>query len=318
MKFPMKSLISRHQTLLIIFVIMFSQIMCNLPMAADESSELAEELLGVKIGAGLVYETVIGEKQTNECPEYTPPPSQLESYKFDHPEGEVTSGSKLTIRTPGGDQEYTWRTGYPGYCRSLSSSVFECIEFAGADGYTLKVFAIPSTGADSKLCYEAHHEVVLTEENLAEVAPPPKLDEQSSTNTIEVEACLATPDMYWVAFDDLHTESTDTASLCRSTYTLGNISDELLDFKSFLVRQETENELPGQWLTTSVGPGIILDYASSYKSVMKNVDGTSINIGQYTKLVVYRATAECRALITDQNETQWSHFAIDLDCPCND
>jgi len=148
-------------------------------------------------------------------------------------------------------------------------------------------------------------------------------DGQISQSNTSIEDCLATPDMYTIEFTGLHKENTDTSSLCRSTFTVSNHSNEQLSYKSFLITENTDEGHSEKWLAAfSLQPGEVYKYGSSYKSVSQGASDNGMvtlsSIGNYTKIIVFRAKSECQDLISDENEATWNNYAIELDCPCND
>jgi len=310
----MKSLISRHNVLVIVLVLMLSQVMCNMPMGEEESIRLAEELLGLKIGEEFVYDTVIGEKQANECPEYDPPPQQLESYKFDNPMGEVNSRSTLTILTQEGEKEYGWRLAYdPPYCRLVSTSIVECVGF-GEDGYTMKVFHIPSPGANMKLCYEAQHDVVLTEEDIpgntgvqngdAISEEGEQIEEQLSDHTVTLDECNGSKIVTITVGDAEKTKQGHCRYLV--SYNSRSASKDVYIYQ-YKTHTNASTGLNHEWYReTALFAG---NEHSEYQTIFASGEISTVD-----RVAIVFTSAACNWVGTDQDSLD--HIAQELAIPC--
>lgn len=146
------------------------------------------------------------------------------------------------------------------------------------------------------------------EENVDEDKPVGEEEQTQPVEDIEIADCVAALDMYEITYPVYNTWETG----CKSTYTVSNLSDVLLDFKSYYLVEPTDNSNLSGWYTHTVGPGDIFDITDSY---IWDLD-TSAESAQHTVVIVYRATSACRALITDENEEDWARFLIELDSPC--
>jgi hypothetical protein len=242
----MKSQASRSRFFILLFVMLLSQVMCNMPMKEDESVELAGELLGLEIGEGLVYEVAAQVNDQNNpqeewCSEYDiPQPNRIESFEF----GKGTQKGALTVITPGGEIKYGKLMDKDNtYCRTVLPRGMECIEFVGGNQYELSLDVFPdSTNSELKNCYRAVHTLTLTNEDMvsnniaddvAGEAPQPEVSvPQPDAGDLQPDAnaCNATQHLF-VTSEITHQEVNKyNTRICKYKLAIHNNADETVWF----------------------------------------------------------------------------------------
>lgn len=247
---------SRSYFLIPFLVLVLSQIMCKLPMSEEESLNLAEELFGLEVGEGLVYEVDVNvEKSQQEdlCLEYElPHANRIESFKF----GKAWGRDTLTVISP--DGKLLYKSEDAGlYCRNITPYGKECISPRGRTSYvkTLNAYSDSTLSIDSrKHCYVATHNLTLTNQEMpgSEVSQ----DESGPDQNSEPEGNGVQADNQAVLF------SSDDCSFCGLSIPLSSSSASNNTYKMG-VTSEVQVEVTGH---------LTCDWQGDYKS--ENKTGT--------------------------------------------
>ena len=344
---------SRFYLLIPFLVLALSQIMCDTVMKEEETVKLAEELLGLEIGEGLVYdvdvEVVLPNQKVCSQLKYEIPQGQIQSYEF----GKEGSGDTLTVVNPDGKFEY--KGAHPIYERVdvQDPDITYRIVFSDTGiGYTYTVLHQPYTPV-LYFCYRAINNLTLTNEEMPggevvqdESAPPPdenvaddpstdpkpveeaeQIEEQSQVeesvepeqDTLEydISSCLPTKGHdFTLEIIDLTDRSSDIKRHCNAKGVITNTSDQKLMFSAYRVHNYGGQKYE-KWMRAgyqSVEPGETVEYAEFYWCTGGNCgDGTWY---YYKYISILYNTPECLQIVFAEEE-KIPESIVEIENPCD-